>query len=136
MPYQGEYAHYQPLKRIVESERVKQLLRRSRVLEHSTLTEHLTPKQPPQRATELPSLVLAIDGSHAEVDVKNGYPGAKIGYCSVASVVMDLAEVERLDQTRPISPIDFRKTEQPSSDAAALPGSNVVTRDHTSSRDS
>jgi hypothetical protein len=136
MPYEGEYAHYQPLKRIVESERVQQLLRRSRVLEHSTLTEQLAPKQPPQRTTELPSLVLAIDGSHAEVDVKNGYPGAKVGYCSVASVVMDLAEVERLDQTRPISPIDFRKTEQPSSDAAALPGSNVVTRDHTSSRDS
>src|SRR5438552_7591529 len=136
MPYEGEYAHYQPLKRIVESERVQQLLRRSRVIDPSTLAQQTTPKTPPAAGTTLPSLVLAIDGSHAEVDVRNGYPGAKVGYCSVASVVMDLAEVERLDQTRPISPIDFRKTEQPSSDAAALPGSNVVTRDHTSSRDS
>ena len=39
MPYEGEYAHYQPLKRIVESERVQQLLRRSRVLDSSTLAQ-------------------------------------------------------------------------------------------------
>jgi hypothetical protein len=136
MPYEGEYAHYQPLKRIVESERVQQLLRRSRILQHSKLTQHVAPRQPPSPMTELPSLVLAIDGSHTEVDVKNGYPGAKVGYCSVASVVMNLSEVERLDKNRPISPIDFRKTEQPSSDATALPGCNVITRDHTSARDS
>ena len=134
MPYEGEYAHYQPLKRIVDSERVQQLLRRSRILERGTLTQHVEPKPPPDAAATFPSLVLAIDGSHAEVDVRNGYPGAKVGYCSVASVIMNLAEVERLDASRPISPIDFRKTEQPSSDATALPGCNVITRDHSSAR--
>jgi hypothetical protein len=136
MPYEGEYAHYQPLKRIVESERVQQLLRRSRILERSTLAQHVAPTKPPDSTATLPSLVLAIDGSHTEVDVRNGYPGAKVGYCSVASVIMNLAEVDRLDASRPISPIDFRKTEQPSSDASALPGCNVITRDHTSARDS
>jgi hypothetical protein len=136
MPYEGEYAHYQPLKRIVESERVQQLLRRSRILERSTLTQHVAPAKPPDAPANLPSLVLAIDGSHTEVDVRNGYPGAKVGYCSVASVIMNLTEVDRLDANRPISPIDFRKTEQPSSDASALPGCNVITRDHTSARDS
>src|SRR5205814_10289001 len=136
MPYEGEYAHYQPLKRIVESERVQQLLRRSRILQHSKLTQHVTPQQPPPPMTELPSLVLAIDGSHAEVDVRNGYPGAKIGYCSVASIVLNLAEVDRLDASRPVSPIDFRRTEEPSSDAGALPGCNVITRDHKSAKDS
>lgn len=136
MPYEGEYAHYQPLKRIVDSERVQQLLRRSRILERGTLAQYVEPKAPPDAATTFPSLVLAIDGSHAEVDVRNGYPGAKVGYCSVASVIMNLAEVERLDASRPISPIDFRKTEQPSSDATALPGCNVITRDHSSARDS
>jgi hypothetical protein len=108
MPYEGEYAHYQPLKRIVESERVQQLLRRSRVLDQSTLAQQAVPKTPPAAGAALPSLVLAIDGSHAEVDVRNGYPGAKIGYCSVASVVLNLAEVDRLDASRPVSPIDFR----------------------------
>lgn len=136
MPYEGEYAHYQPLKRIVESQRVQQLLRRSRILERSALVQNVVPAQSPDAPTTLPSLILAIDGSHAEVDVRNGYPGAKVGYCSVASVIMNLAEVDRLDANRPISPIDFRKTEQPSSDASALPGCNVITRDHTSARDS
>lgn len=136
MPYEGEYAHYQPLKRIVESERVQQLLRRSRVLDPSTLTQQVTPKVPPEADTALPSLVVAIDGSDIEVDVRNGYPGAKVGYCSVASVVLNLAEMERLDVNRPVNPIDFRRTEDPSSDASALPGCNVITRDHVSAKDS
>ncbi len=136
MPYEGEYSHYQPLKRIVESERVQQLLRRSRVLDSSTITQQATPQTPPIADSTLPSLVLAIDGSHAEVDVRNGYPEAKIGYCSVASVVLNLTEVERLDSKRPVNPIDFRQTEDPSSDASALPGCNVITRDHLSAKDS
>lgn len=136
MPYEGEYAHYQPLKRIVESERVQQLLRRSRVLDPSTLAQQATPKAPPAADATLPSLVLAIDGSNAEVDVRNGYPGAKVGYCSVASVILNLAEVERLDADRPVNPIDFRRTEDPSSDASALPGCNVITRDHVTAKDS
>src|SRR5438552_17590185 len=136
MPYEGEYAHYQPLKRIVESERVQQLLRRSRVLDPSTLAQQATPKSPPPSDPTLPTLVLAIDGSHAEVDVRNGYPGAKVGYCSVASVILNLAEVERLDVDRPVNPIDFRRIEDPSSDASALPGCNVITRDNLSAKDS
>lgn len=136
MPYQGEYAHYQPLKRIVESERVQQLLRRSQILEHSELVRECAPKATPESTTAMPSLVVAVDGSYAEVNVRNGYPGAKVGYCSVASVIVNLAEVERLDAARPVSPIEFRKTEDPSSDAAALPGCNVITRDHISAADS
>ncbi len=136
MPYEGEYAHYQPLKRIVESERVQQLLRRSRVLDPTTVTQQATPKSAPSPSSALPSLALAIDGSHTEVDVRNGYPGAKVGYCSVASVILNLAEVDRLDAQRPINPVDFRRTEDPSSDASALPGCNVITRDHMSASES
>jgi len=136
MPYEGEYAQYQPLKRIVESERVQQLLRRSRVLDPSNATQQASPKQAPSTSSILPSLVLAIDGSHAEVDVRNGYPGAKVGYCSVASVILNLAEVERLDAQRPMNPVEFRRTEDASSDASALPGCNVITRDHASASES
>jgi hypothetical protein len=110
--------------------------RRSRVLDPSTLTQHATPTVAPTADSLLPSLVVAIDGSHAEVDVRNRYPGAKVGYCSVASVVLNLAEVERLDAVRPVNPSDFRRTEDPSSDASALPGCNVITRDHLSAKDS
>jgi len=85
---------------------------------------------------ELPDLIVAIDGSYAEVDVKNGYPGAKVGYCTVASVLLNLQEVERLDAQRPADPVAFRKTEEAATIDAALPGTNVVIRTHTSARDS
>jgi hypothetical protein len=136
MPYDGEYAQYQPLRRIVESERVQQLLRRSRVLDPTVTTQQAVPEIPPQADLTLPSLILAIDGSYAEVNVRNGYPGAKVGYCSVASVLLNLSEVDRLDKERPVNPVKFRLTEDPSSDATALPGCNVITRDHLSAKDS
>lgn len=136
MPYEGEYAQYRPLKQIVESDRVKQLLARSRVLERPRLQEEVIPKVPPLTEDPLPGIVLAIDGSIAEVDVKNGYPGAKVGYCSVASVIMNLAAMDEMDKLRPVDPVLFRTTESPSSEAAAMPGCNVITRDHVSAKDS
>jgi len=82
----------------------------------------------------LPRFILAIDGSYAEVDVKNGYPGAKVGYCTAASVLLDLHLIGELDEERPVDPVEFRKTEQAASVDAALPGSNVVTRRQNSAR--
>lgn len=135
MPYEGEFAGYRPLQRIVETERVQNLLRKSRIFQtdgHASIS--VSPKSPPPPAGLLPSYVVAIDGSNAEVDVRNGYPGAKVGYCTVASVLLNLEEMKRLDQERPVDPQEFRKTEEASTIDAALPGSNVVTRTHTSAR--
>ena len=128
MPYEGEYATYRPLHRIAECQRVKGLLARSKVLEAATTTCAPLPVDEPPQAPVLPRFILAIDGSYAEVDVKNGYPGAKVGYCTAASVLLDLHLVGRLDAERPVDPVEFRKTEQAASVDAALPGSNVVTR--------
>jgi len=136
MPYEGEYACYQPLKRIVESEKVKSLLKEARKLEHKELQSAASICDGPSCEDKLPSAIIAIDGSIAEVDVANGYPGAKVGYCSVASVIVDLAEMARLDEIRPVDPVLFRKTEEVSSDGAAMPGCNVVIRDHKSAKES
>lgn len=135
MPYEGEFAKYRPLQRIAETERVKELLGRARVFQPSS-TPVVQPVPALATETDLPSLVVAIDGSTAEVPVKNGYPGAQVGYCTVASVLLNLREVDRLDAVRPIDPRLFRKTEQPATIDAALPGTNVVVRSHTSARDS
>ena len=78
--------------------------------------------------------MLAIDGSTTEVPVKTGYPGAKVGYCTVASVLIDLSLIEILDKHRPVDPVRFRETESASAIDSALPGSNVVTRRHDSAR--
>lgn len=136
MPYEGEFAGYRPLQRIAETERVKQLLRRSRVFVPTTTSSAPSVQSAPKPNGPLPNFVVAIDGSTAEVDVRNGYPGAKVGYCTVASVLLNLSEMARLDQLRPVDPKEFRKTEEASTIDAALPGSNVVTRTHSSARDS
>jgi hypothetical protein len=135
VPYEGEFAGYRPLQRIVETERVQSLLRKSRVFQPNSEAD-VSPKSAPSPVHGLPSYVVAIDGSNAEVDVRNGYPGAKVGYCTVASVLLNLAEMSRLDEQRPVDPLEFRKTEEASTVDAALPGSNVVTRSHRSARDS
>lgn len=137
MPYDGEFAGYRPLQRIAEADRVRSLLKKSRVyVPESSGVPALVPQVPPPTDQQLPKFVFAIDGSWAEVDVKNGYPGAKVGYCTVASVLLDIARIGELDRHRPIDPRDFRKTENASTLDAALPGCNVVTRTHTSALDS
>jgi NurA domain len=137
MPYEGEFAGYQPLRRIVETDRVQNLLRRSQVKEESLGPgSKAVPCAAPPVGQDMPDFVVAIDGSSAEVPVKNGYPGAQVGYLTVASVLVNLAEVDRLDEHRPVDPIAFRKTEEAASIDAALPGCNVVTRDHVAAKHS
>jgi hypothetical protein len=136
MPFEGEFAGYKPLQRIAQSERVVQLLRRARVFSQGSAAAMPDPKAASATPASLPEFVVAIDGSYAEVDVKNGYPGAKVGYCTVASVLVKLREIDRLDDDRPVDPKEFRRTEEAATVDAALPGCNVITRDHTSARDS
>lgn len=124
MPYEGEFAGYRSLQRIVETERVKSLLSRSRVFKPNT-DSSVSCKAAPVPAGILPNYVEAIDGSHAEVDVRNGYPGAKVGYCTVASVLLNLAEMSRLDENRPVDPREFRQTEEASTVDAALNEQNL-----------
>lgn len=135
MPYEGEFASYHPLRRIVETERVKQLLSRCKVCSREDTTLPVVQPSLVSECTDaLPRLVVAIDGSNTEVPVVNGYPGAKIGYCTVASVLIDLALIDELDTDRPVDPQRFRETEKAQTIDAALPGSNVVTRRQTSAR--
>lgn len=137
MPYEGEFAHYQPLSRIAESERVKNLLRSARICDPtSEEVINLSPKSLPEVEIELPIFAIAIDGSPIEVPVKNGYPGARVGYCSIASVLLDLERIGELDQYRPVDPVEFRKTEETTGIDAAFPCSNVIVRSHISARDS
>ncbi len=128
MPFEDEYAHYKPLKRIAESEQVKSLLGRARAQFDPAPRETLEPI--PLAALKpsgwLPDLVLAVDGSMAEVPVKNGYPSAQVGYVTVASVLLDVAKMIQLDTQRPVDPKEFRTIENAEAIDGALPGCNIV----------
>jgi hypothetical protein len=136
MGYEGEFAGYRSLRRIAETDRVQQLLRRSRVFQPSGNLSPVAPQVAPPAPATRPDFIVAVDGSYAEVDVRNGYPGAKVGYCTVASVLINLREVDRLDEERPCDPVEFRRTEEAATVDAAMPGSNVITRSHSAARDS
>ncbi len=128
MPYEDEFAHYKPLKRVSESAQVKALLARAQVKINSPApvllkTIALADLKP---SGWISDFVLAVDGSMAEVPVKNGYPSAAVGYVTVASVLLDVAKMMRLDAQRPADPKEFRTIQNAESIDAALPGSNVV----------
>jgi hypothetical protein len=134
MPYEGEFAAYRSIRRIVETERVQKLLNRARIFTGNPKQNLLCAVTAPKSVERLPAFVLAIDGSYAEVDVKTGYPGAKVGYVTVASVLLDLERIDALDDCRPVNPVEFRKTEEADTIDAAIPGSNVVTLNQSSAQ--
>src|SRR5258708_11995151 len=97
MPYEGEFAGYKPLQRIAETDRVKNLLKKSRpYVSDSAGAPALVPKTPPSNSTPLPIFAAAIDGSWAEVDVRNGYPGQKAGYCPAPTILLHLLKIHQL----------------------------------------
>jgi hypothetical protein len=134
VPYEGEFASYRSLNRVTQTDRVKHLLTKARVVDPGGQAISLSPAAAPDVTCTAPPFAVAIDGSYAEVPVKNGYPGAHVGYVTVASVLLNLRDLNRLDEQRPINPVEYRKTEQAATVDAALPGSNIVTRDHRSAQ--
>lgn len=137
MPYDGEYAGYRPVRRLVSADAVQKLLRRARLAPPEPTLSALgwAPRAAPPALEGAPRYVVGIDGSYSEVAVRNGYPGARVGYCTVASVLIRLDELDRLDAARPVDPRTFRDTEEAATIDAALPGSNVVTGNHKSPRE-
>src|SRR6266704_3226588 len=123
MPYEGEFAGYRSVRRLVGAEAVQQLLKRAKVAPPNANMNSPTPKCAPDPSTQAPEFVVGIDGSYNEVPVRNGYPGAHVGYCTVASVLINLKLINHLDEERPVDPQLFLKTEEAATVDAALPGS-------------
>lgn len=127
MPYEGEFASYKSLSRLASSERVKELLGSYEVHNRAASSDSVPLITLPATHSDwLPNFVLAVDGSHHEQPVKNGFPGAEISYLTVSSVLLDMAKMRQLDSQRPADPVEFRTIEKASSIDCALPGCNVV----------
>lgn len=139
MPYQNEYAQYKPLQRLAGSERIHELLGDYEVQKLSDLAVSAIK---PIAIEDLddsdwqPDYILAMDGSHLEVAVQNGYPGAEASYLTVASVLIDVAKMRKLDSERPIDPREFRTLEQAEAIDCALPGCNIIYKGEISAKSS
>jgi hypothetical protein len=137
MPYEGEFAGYQSLWRIAESERVKNLLQRAKIRNEAERDVESLPQiqiADVVPAKWQPDLVIAIDGSSQSSLVETGYPLSEVGYVTVASVFLDLARMRELDVDRPIDPKELRETEKSESIDAALPSCNVVVEGQSSAK--
>jgi hypothetical protein len=128
MPFENEFAKYEPLRRIVESEKVKNIQERYKLRELPIGDEELTiiPATEMQPSDWQPDMVIAIDGSHMEVPAKNGFPNAEIGYVAVASVLVFINKIRELDKQEFIDPVELRKAEKTESFDSVFPGCNVI----------
>src|SRR3990172_5984577 len=114
MPFENEFAKYEPLRRIVESKKVKQIQERYKLRELPVDDEELKtiPAHDLKPSDWQPDMVVAIDGSHMEVPAKNGFPNAEIGYVTVASVLTFIDKIRELDEEEFIDPVELRKAEK------------------------
>ena len=130
MGFEGEFASYEPFRRLRESEKVQALEKRFRIRtseeETNNIESFLTKKSDLSETSLQPDLVLAIDGSFQTAKAENGFPGAEFGYITVASVLLNLKRMSELEKEDFIEPKKFRETENASTIESVFPGCNVV----------
>ena len=140
MPFENEFASYEPLRRILENEKVIQLQKRMKLRNSSLDTPQsklpLIDIDTLQKGDCIPDMILAIDGSYQCVPVRNGYPGAEVGYVTVASVLMLMQDIKRLSKKEFIDPKKFRETEKATAFDAVFPGCNIIIEAEKSPRTS
>lgn len=131
MPYEGERAGYRPLERIVNSQQVRSLLGRAKKWRQEVLDYPVVPQDAPYLSESLPDHVIAFDSSWQETPAgalqKDVYPSAQVGFITLSTVLLKTEELNRVSKIRPIDPVQYRKTQDLTTTAAALPGANVIT---------
>jgi hypothetical protein len=131
MGFEGEFASYEPLRRLLDSEKIKSLQNRMRLQKTDLIKDKI--KSSIISKTDLPisnniqpDLILAIDGSHLEGHPEKGFPGAEYGYVTISAVLVDLKLVSQLEKEDIIDPKLFRKTESPVTQESVFPGCNII----------
>ena len=122
------------LRRILQSEKVRRLQARFRLANTEEAEEEISKaaEEPPDDFGRKPDLILAVDGGRQPVEVQNGYPGAEIGYITVAAVLILLDKLREVAAEDIINPVEYRKTQKKSSIDTALPGRGVIIDDERS----
>ncbi|HQU93694.1 MAG TPA: DNA double-strand break repair nuclease NurA [Pyrinomonadaceae bacterium] len=140
MSFEGEYASYEPLRRLRESAKVQEFENQVVIHNPTEERESLAGKLvdcPSLPASDIePDLILAFDGGELIAKAQNGYPGAELGYITVASVLIDIKKVGELQKHEFISPREFRTTEKVESIETVFPGCNVVSKGELNARTS
>lgn len=131
MPFENEFASYEPLRRILESPKVKSLQSRLRI--RSKGNESITREAQKNIINRsvldsdfVPDYIIAIDGSYQSARAENGFPGAEFGYISISAVLIIEKDVREFSDQEFIDPKSFRETEKASTIDTVIPGCNIV----------
>lgn len=125
MPYPGEYATGESLRRLEDSPAVKEFLgtiRRTEGARSHRLPRRLEVARGSGQITRL----VVIDGSTVTHAVENGYPGAEAALLHLAAVVLDLESIRAYSRGYLPGPEEMRRLERCETMSAVLPGRNVV----------
>src|SRR5690606_17917450 len=131
MSFEGEFASYEPLRRLLDSEKVKALQNRLKIRQQEEEREDFEGS-----IVKKSDLVLAIDGSNLAAKAENGFPGAEFGYITIASVLIDLKLIGELEKKEFVEPKKFRETEKASTIESVFPGCNVILDNEKSAKSS
>ena len=129
MPFANERASYAPLRRILQSQKVRLLEARFKRLDTRLVSAEVTDAIgacSDQERDVTPELILAVDGGYVSAKVETGYPGAEIGYITIAAVLILVDKLRELAKSDIIDPVEHRTTQRRSSIDTALPGRGVV----------
>lgn len=140
MGFENEFAHYEPLRRILDSEKVQNIQKRFKIRSEGSEDEgeilQIIESEKLKPSDWEPDMVLAIDGSYHSVKAENGFPGAEFGYVTIASVLILLEKIKELEREDFIDPKEFRETEKASTIDSVFPGCNVIIDDEDSAKSS
>jgi hypothetical protein len=131
MGFENEFASYEPLRRILDSPKVRSLQSRLRVRksddkEDQKEFEGNIINKADLASDFIPDYVIAIDGSYQPAKAENGFPGAEFGYITISAVLIIQKAVREFAKQKFIDPKKFRETEKASTIDTVIPGCNVI----------
>lgn len=139
MPFENEFASYEPLRRILDSPKVKSLQSRLRIRkksEKAILEEYRSSliSKNDLNSDFIPDYIIAIDGSYQSAKAENGFPGAEFGYIAISAVLIIEKAVRDFSKQEFIDPKKFRETEKASTIDTVIPGCNIILDDEKSAK--
>jgi hypothetical protein len=142
MGFEKEFASYEPLRRILDSQKVKMLQDRLRIKKKEMQAggkekfKNKIVKKNDFKSNFIPDYIIAIDGSYQPAKAENGFPGAEFGYITISAVLIVEKSVLEFAKQEFIDPKKFRETEKASTIDTVIPGCNVIVDAEKSAKES
>lgn len=127
-----EFAQHKILGRFTENDELTKKLQEFKEPEYPDDTRAIGESM--GRRQWRPRYVVAIDGSHHELKYDRGFPGAELGFVSVATILIDVERLAAEAEKPSIDPVKFNQVQSTYSFAAVLASTNMVLKSDPDSR--